>query len=51
MDLDGKNRKVIWQLNENETFDISAIVVGDNKIYIPVEKKKYMRLQVILQWM
>lgn len=40
MDLDGKNRKVIWQLNENETFDISAIVVGDNKIYIPVEKKE-----------
>ena len=40
MDLDGKNRKIIWSLDEGENFDQSTILVGGNKLYIPIEKEE-----------
>ncbi len=44
MDLDGKNRKIIWQLNEGEKFDKSTVIVGGNKIYLPVEKSELFKM-------
>lgn len=40
MDLDGKNKKEIWQLDESEEFDNETIVVGNNSIYIPIVKNE-----------
>lgn len=39
IDLDGKNRKAIWEIGEGENFDISNILIGGNKLYIPIEKE------------
>lgn len=42
IDLDGKNRKVIWHLDEGETFEASTILTKNNKIYMVVEKEEFV---------
>lgn len=40
MDLDGQNRKDIYQLNNDYAFESGSFIVGDGYLYIPVTKNK-----------
>lgn len=45
MDLDGKNQKELFQLEEGYQFDSSCIAIADHTLYIQVEKSEYVKMQ------